>query len=1018
MPVYNGAATIRAALDSLLAQTFQNFVLVVSDNNSSDNTEEICREYVSRDPRIRYVRQPKSLSPANNFRFVLFEATTPFFMWATAEDLWAPNFVERTLNFLVSNPDYVCCQTRVLFTTKRGESYFAMGTYALTGAWRDNAERFFRNPACNSRFYGLFRTRVLRSVFPTRSFFAYDLAVSAGTIKFGKHAELPEYLMIRDASAFAAYERAARNDHWFLPWQLFPLLLMTIYCLRKGYVPWTFAGFDALFRLNLYITFTFGLSKFGPMGRRYIQTHSLSYAVLGRHSRLRLPWYNRLRKVWRAQDFQISTPTPPSLAASSQISTLTPPSLPAASQISTPAPLSLPARSKWVSVAPLPGRLPDITIVLVTKSVESTQAFIDSLAHCQDRLALDLIICDVGKGDFTRLLFANRPNCLYIRCEPHAAYSKAANQSLSSISTDAVGFFEAETLIQGEALQHLLSSLTDQKGIVGPQVLYPDGHLKAAGGIVTYRKAAYGYGHLDPQPDHPRYKFARQVDFCPAGYLIKRDILLELAGFNEEYRTFEFAHIDLAFRGRALGHSCHYCPSAQVFSYCAEGGEDWQNDWDRFARERAPQMVDDYESTARNLSRPHDRAPVGRALYIDADSPTPDQNAGSAYTINIIRILNEFGSRVTFVPESNFIHRGKYTDTLQAMGVEAIYAPYFHNVRDLLIEKDGNFELVVLCRVEIASRYLDLVRQLVPRARIVFNTVDLHFLREIRQAKLLDRPELLERARRTRDEEIAAIRRADATIVLTDQEADIVRREAPGALIHVIPLVPDPDELSRAAPFAAPFSARSGVIFVGTYQHAPNADAVTYFVRSIWPLVRQRVPTAVFRIVGSGVTPEVQALASNGVEVVGFVDDLDAVLAQCRVAVVPLRYGAGMKGKILTSLRAGLPTVSSSLGIEGFALTPGEEILVEDDPYLFADAVIRLYTEEATWTRLSQKELEFVRKNFSFDRSRDLFRRLLSDIEADRLSSSTAAKMDAEILRSTSQFQRDIREGKPVCVTK
>src|SRR5262245_65846 len=1012
MPVYNGAGTIRAALDSLLAQTFRNFVLIVSDNNSSDSTAESCREYANRDPRIRYVRQPKNLRPANNFRFVLFEATTPFFMWVTADDLWGPKFVEHTLNFLVSNPDYVCCQTRVAFTTKQGESHFAMGTYALTGTWRENAERFFRNPACNSRFYGLFRTRVLRSVFPTRGFSAYDLAVSAGTIKFGKHAELPECLMIRDASAFA---RAVRNDHWFVP--LFPLLPMTIYCLRKGYVPWTFAGFDALFRLNLYITLAFGLFKFGPIGRRYIQTQSLSYAVLGRYSRLRLPWYNRLRKGWRAQDFQISTPTPPSLPAKSQISPPTRPSLPTRSQSSTPTPLSPPGRSNWVSVAPLAGGSPEITIVLVTKSVESTLAFVDSLAHCQERLALNLIICDVGKDDFTGLLFANRPNCLYIRCEPDAAYSNVANQTLPSIRTNVVGFFEAETLIHGEALQHLLSSLTDQKGIVGPQVLYPDGRLKAAGGIITYRKAPYGYGHLDPQPDHPRYKFARQVDFCPAGYLIKRDIILELAGFNEQYRTFEFAHIDLVFRARALGHSCHYCPSVQVFSYCAEGGEDRQNDWDRFARETAAQTVDDYETTRRNLSRLHDRASTGRVLYIDANSPTPDQNAGSAYSINIIRILNEFGFRVTFVPESNFGHGGKCTDTLQAMGVEAIYAPYFHNVRDLL-EKDGNFELVVLCRVEIASRYLDLVRELVPRARVVFNTVDLHCLREIRGGELLDQPELLERARRTRDAEIASIRKADATIVLTDQEADIVRREAPGALIHVIPLVPEPDELCRAAPFAAPFSARSGIVFIGTYQHAPNADAVTYFVRSIWPLVRQRVPAAVFRIVGSGVTPEIQALAGNGVEVVGFVDDLDAVLLQCRVAVVPLRYGAGMKGKILTNLSAGLPTVSSTIGIEGFALTPGEEILVEDDPYMFADAVVRLYTEEAMWTRLSQKELEFVRKNFSFDRSRDLFHRLLSDIEADQLSSSTAAKMDAEILRSTSQFQRDIRKGNPVCVKK
>ena len=211
-------------------------------------------------------------------------------------------------------------------------------------------------------------------------------------------------------------------------------------------------------------------------------------------------------------------------------------------------------------------------------------------------------------------------------------------------------------------------------------------------------------------------------------------------------------------------------------------------------------MVDDYDTSGRDFSRLHDRMSAGRVLYIDADSPTPDQNAGSAYSLNIIRILNEFGFRVTFVPDSNFKYRGKYTDTLQAMGVEAIYAPFYHNVRDLLIDKNGNFELVVLCRVEIASQYLDLVRQLAPRARIVFNTVDLHFLRELRGAELLDKPELFARARSTQRAEIASIGKADATIVLTNEEADIIRHEAPCALIHVIPLVPDPDKLCRTHP--------------------------------------------------------------------------------------------------------------------------------------------------------------------------------------------------------------------------
>ena len=284
MPVYNSAATIRAALDSLLAQTFQNFTLIISDNSSNDGTEEICREYESRDPRVRYVRQKTNLGPANNFRFVLFEATSSFFMWAAADDLWAPHFVEHTLAFLTRNPDYVCCQTRVLFTTKQGERYFGTGTYALAGTWRQNVERFLRNPADNSRYYGIFRTQVLRSVFPRRSFYAYDWAVSLGTLKFGKHAELPECLMIRDASPLSAYKRAVRSDHWFVLWQLFPLLFMTIHCLRKGYVPRTIAAYDALIRLNIYLTCLLGLFDFGPFGRRYIQTHSVSQALLGRYA--------------------------------------------------------------------------------------------------------------------------------------------------------------------------------------------------------------------------------------------------------------------------------------------------------------------------------------------------------------------------------------------------------------------------------------------------------------------------------------------------------------------------------------------------------------------------------------------------------------------------------------------------------------------------------------------------------------------------------------------------------------
>jgi O-antigen biosynthesis protein len=976
MPVYNSASTVRAALETLIAQTYDKFVLIISDDNSSDGTGEICREYASRDPRIRYVHQRTNRGPVSNFRFVLFEAATPFFMWAAPEDLWTPNFVERTLNLLVSNPEYVSCQSRMLVTTKEGESYFSTGSYALTGTWSENAVRFFRNPADNSRYYGIFRTQALRSVFPAHNFYAHEWAVSAGTLKFGKHAELPESLMIRDASALAAKEHVNRSERRFLPWRIFPLFLMTWYCLRRGYVPWTPAAFDALARLNLYIACHRGIFDFGSFGRRYVQTQSLSFAILGRYSET----YHRFRNHWHT----IRVPT--STAA-------------------------LPGSGTLVNIAPLAGQPPHITIVIVAKSFEDTRSLIESLTQAAGLLALEFVICDIGKTDVTGLFYANQRNVSYIRCNHDASYSIAANRSLSYINAGVIGFFEAETRIEREALQYLFASLTDQNGIVGPQVVCADGRLKAAGGIVNSREAPHGYGHLDPQPDHPRYKFAREVDFCPEAYLIKRDIFRKLAGFNEEYRTSRIAHIDLAFRARAVGHSCHYCPNSRVISFSVRDWcEDWRDDWDRFQCDHAAQIANDYENAGRDLSRVHDRAASARVLYIDADTPTPDQRSGSIDAINIIRILQDFGFRTTFVPE-NLLHQGKYTDKLQAMGVEAIYSPYYGSIHDLITEKNCSFDLVVICRADIAHRHLDLILKLTPTARIVFNTVDLHFLREMRGAELSGQSEQAEKARRMRESELASIRKADATIVLTNDEADIVRREAPGALVHVIPLVRDPPELRPVASFAS----RSGVVFVGTYRHPPNADAVTYFVKDIWPLVRRRLPMAVFRIVGSEVTPDIQALAGNGVEVVGFVADLDTVLGQSRVAVAPLRYGAGMKGKILSALLVGLPTVATHIGIEGFGLTSGQEILVEDDARQFADAVVHLYTDEEVWTRLSRNGLKFSRTNFSLDKARGKIRTLLSDVGFDMTGRPHAKLENAELLLSARQVQQDILKAKAIC---
>jgi glycosyltransferase involved in cell wall biosynthesis len=162
MPVYNGGATIREALDSLLAQTFSDFELIISDNASTDNTEAICREYSAKDVRIRYVRQPTNIGLAPNFKFVLDQARSDFFLWAAADDLRSLDFVALNYQFLKNHPDYVCSVSPVRFEGRDFDEV-QMGDRSLDDERFDlRIRRFFGAWHANGAFYSLMRTSVIK----------------------------------------------------------------------------------------------------------------------------------------------------------------------------------------------------------------------------------------------------------------------------------------------------------------------------------------------------------------------------------------------------------------------------------------------------------------------------------------------------------------------------------------------------------------------------------------------------------------------------------------------------------------------------------------------------------------------------------------------------------------------------------------------------------------------------------------------------------------------------------------
>jgi glycosyltransferase involved in cell wall biosynthesis len=199
----------------------------------------------------------------------------------------------------------------------------------------------------------------------------------------------------------------------------------------------------------------------------------------------------------------------------------------------------------------------------------------------------------------------------------------------------------------------------------------------------------------------------------------------------------------------------------------------------------------------------------------------------------------------------------------------------------------------------------------------------------------------------------------DVTWVVSPYELEVLAREVPQATVMIQTNIHYPVER------AVPYEMRAGIMFVGGYRHPPNVDAALFYCREIVPRLRERLPGVVSYLIGSNPPPAVEKLAGEGIEVLGYVPEIEPWFDKSRLSVSPLRYGAGVKGKINHSMSRGLPVVATAVSVEGMHLVEGEEVLVADDPDAFADAIARLYRDESLWNRLSQAGIANVRRHFS-----------------------------------------------------
>jgi O-antigen biosynthesis protein len=618
----------------------------------------------------------------------------------------------------------------------------------------------------------------------------------------------------------------------------------------------------------------------------------------------------------------------------------------------------------------------DVSIVIpVYNKFAYTETCLRAIAQAPSPLNFEVIVVDDCSTDET---WDNLQKISGIRAHRNVqnlGFIGACNAGAALAEGEFVLFLNNDTAVQAGWLDYLIDSLRmiPDAGLVGAMLIYPDGRLQESGGIIFRDGSGWNYGRFG-DPKDPQYGYVREVDYCSgAAIAIKRSLFNQFDGFDTHYAPAYYEDTDLAFKVREAGFKVYVQPAAKVVHF--EGissGTDLTQGTKRY------QVVNQEKFLSRwaKVLLSHPPAPPAQmigvssehrarkhVLVVDAVTPMPDQDSGSLRMVNLLSILKSEGCAVTFFCEGLHYHKG-YAENLQQMGIQILYAPYIQSEPEWLSEHGAKFDAVLLSRHYVAAPLLPLIRAHCRKAKLIFDTVDLHFLREEREAELRADSAQLSGAQKTKMQELQLMRDSDVTLVVSSVEQNLLKQLAPQIKVEILSNIHDVPGRK------ADFDSRHDLLFVGGFQHPPNVDAVLWFVADVLPIVRQTLPELKLHLVGSNTPPSISALASELVVVHGFVADIDPLLSQTRLSIAPLRYGAGVKGKVNMAMAHGLPVIATPCAVEGMHCKDHYDVMIGESATNFAQALIAAYTDADLWLKLSDGGLENVRTHFSFDAAR------------------------------------------------
>lgn len=557
---------------------------------------------------------------------------------------------------------------------------------------------------------------------------------------------------------------------------------------------------------------------------------------------------------------------------------------------------------------------PVVSIVIpVRDHCEITYHCLCSLLFAYNDALYEVVVVDDGSSDETTTLGNSVRGIDIVRHPSPEGFARAVDRGIARARGEFFVILNNGSEVTTRWLDELLAVFRnfDRVGAAGAKTVRPAG----------------GDGS-DPLPD-----FLRKVDSISgaAAWMISRACWNEIGGLGSGAIT--ALHCVPVATVRATDRFAVYVPTSVV-------------------------LLPDGETPRMNIGCDSEFA--FRVLFIEQEFPLVDRDAGSYAAFQEMRLFQSLGAKVSFLPH-NLARMGRHTIALQRIGVECLFAPHVSDFSRYIRDHARDYDLVYVVRHKIAEQVIPLVRDAAPDTRVAFNVADLHFLRERREAESGTDGYSAGRAAETRRRELATIAASDVTFSYSDVELGILAAEVPpGTRLARMPWIVD------SSPRIRSFSETKDILFVGGFAHPPNSAAVRFFAGKIMPLLKERLPDAVFNVVGSGAEAAVSSVASDRIRIIGQVPNLGDWLDRARVFVAPLLTGAGLKGKVLDALSHGVPCVLSPIAAEGTGLVHEAECLIAGNPEEWAECVFRLYVDAALWTRLAASAMRTAKARFSF----------------------------------------------------